>query len=418
MEGGATAWHRRRMHVRRAAPGDAEEIAFLRSRLWPDGSIEDHRREVQDAVAGRPLSTLPLVTFVAEDNRRLIGFVEVGLRSHADGCDPTRPCGFVEGWYVVPDQRRRGIGRALIERAEVWAREQRCTEIASDTWIDNPESQRAHAALGFEVVDRCVHFRKELVRASDNAGEVQPHLYGADLARIHHDHFGTLARAAARELTARLSRRGLSSGTVVDLAAGSGILSRALSERGFAVRGVDISDDMLRIARAEAPAAEFVQGSLWSVGLPPHITAVAAVGEAFSYSADPIASLSALEDRLAAIHRALVSGGLVLFDVAGPGRSGPTGSRHAFWHHEDTYLGMLECEIEGAAKLTRTITLFAPEGGLYRRVEETHELRLYAPEEVEALLTRIGFSWERLERYDDFELKPGWHAYAAAKRMG
>jgi aminoglycoside 6'-N-acetyltransferase I len=35
--------------------------------------------------------------------------------------------------------------------------------MASDTWIDNAESQRAHQALGFEVVDRCVNYRKRLV---------------------------------------------------------------------------------------------------------------------------------------------------------------------------------------------------------------------------------------------------------------
>jgi hypothetical protein len=28
--------------------------------------------------------------------------------------------------------------------------------------LDNEASQRAHSALGFEVVDRCVHFRKQI----------------------------------------------------------------------------------------------------------------------------------------------------------------------------------------------------------------------------------------------------------------
>jgi aminoglycoside 6'-N-acetyltransferase I len=46
--------------------------------------------------------------------------------------------------------------------AEDWARSQGCYEVASDTWIDHESSQRAHEALGFEVVDRCVPFRKGL----------------------------------------------------------------------------------------------------------------------------------------------------------------------------------------------------------------------------------------------------------------
>ena len=51
-----------------------------------------------------------------------------------------------------------------------------------------------------------------------------------------------------------------------------------------------------------------------------------------------------------------------------------------------------------------------------RRVEETHVLRLHAPEEVEAMLDVAGFAWERLARYDDLALAPGWHAWAAVKR--
>jgi len=66
------------------------------------------------------------------------------------------------GWYVEPEHQPRGVGRALIDAAEDWARSQDCTEIASDTWIDNEPSQRAHEALSFEVVDRRVHYRKAL----------------------------------------------------------------------------------------------------------------------------------------------------------------------------------------------------------------------------------------------------------------
>jgi aminoglycoside 6'-N-acetyltransferase I len=113
-------------------------------------------------LAGTPPSTLPLLVFVAEANGKVVGFIEVGLRSHADGCDARRPVGFIEGWYVEPEQRGMGVGRALMQAAEAWARAQGCRELASDTWVDHEPSQRAHEALGFEVVDRCVNFRKAL----------------------------------------------------------------------------------------------------------------------------------------------------------------------------------------------------------------------------------------------------------------
>jgi len=120
---------------------------------------EDHAAAI---VSGAPPSTLPLVILVAESEGQVIGFVEVGLRSHADGCDTRFPVGFIEGWYVEPPYQRRGVGRALISAAEEWARSQGARELASDTWVDEAPSERAHAAVGFEVVDRCVHFRKAL----------------------------------------------------------------------------------------------------------------------------------------------------------------------------------------------------------------------------------------------------------------
>jgi aminoglycoside 6'-N-acetyltransferase I len=70
--------------------------------------------------------------------------------------------GFVEGWFVEENRRRKGLGSQLLAAAEEWVRSQGCTEIASDTWIDHTLSQRVHEALKFEVVDRCVHYRKQL----------------------------------------------------------------------------------------------------------------------------------------------------------------------------------------------------------------------------------------------------------------
>jgi aminoglycoside 6'-N-acetyltransferase I len=69
---------------------------------------------------------------------------------------------FVEGWFVSENYRRKGIGASLLAAAEDWARGHGCVEMASDTWIDHALSQRVHEALKFEVVDRCVHYRKAL----------------------------------------------------------------------------------------------------------------------------------------------------------------------------------------------------------------------------------------------------------------
>ena len=149
--------------IRLAQLPDRDPLAHMCHALWPQSSAEEHARELTLILEGNPPVTMPLIILVAETaDRTLAGFLEVDLRSHADGCNPSRPVGYVEGWYVAENHRHRGIGRKLLAVAEDWARSQGCVEIASDTWTDNEVSQRVHEALGYEVVDRCVHYRKTL----------------------------------------------------------------------------------------------------------------------------------------------------------------------------------------------------------------------------------------------------------------
>lgn len=102
------------------------------------------------------------VVFVAvRPDGSVCGFVEAGSRPYADGCE-TSPVGYVEGWYVDPDVRREGYGRALLEAAEDWARAAGYQEMASDALIDNEMSRMAHLASGYEEVGRVIQFRKSL----------------------------------------------------------------------------------------------------------------------------------------------------------------------------------------------------------------------------------------------------------------
>jgi aminoglycoside 6'-N-acetyltransferase I len=151
------------IRIRPAQCSDHEQLVRMRVALWPQSSSEEHGRELTQILEGNAPVTLPLVIFVAEASDHILaGFLEADLRSHADGCDPSRPVGYIEAWYVAENYRRTGVGKRLLAAAEDWARNQGCREIASDTWIDNEVSQCAHEALGYEVVDRCVHYRKSL----------------------------------------------------------------------------------------------------------------------------------------------------------------------------------------------------------------------------------------------------------------
>ncbi|HET9225314.1 MAG TPA: GNAT family N-acetyltransferase [Thermoanaerobaculia bacterium] len=146
--------------VRPVRPGDARLWCKVRHALWPEGSIEEHAGEIDDFFAGRLRE--PLAVLVAEEvPGRLLGFAELSIRAQAEGCATDR-IGYLEGWYVLPEARARGVGRALVEAAEDWARAQGCVEFASDAEADNELSAVAHRALGFTEVGLIRCFRKDL----------------------------------------------------------------------------------------------------------------------------------------------------------------------------------------------------------------------------------------------------------------
>jgi len=108
------------------------------------------------------------VFVVERPDGSLAGFVEAGTRPYADGCE-TSPVGYVEAWYVDPDVRREGLGRALLDAVEEGARARGYREIASDARPHNLVSHAAHLSAGYEEVDRVVQFRKVIARPQ--AGE-------------------------------------------------------------------------------------------------------------------------------------------------------------------------------------------------------------------------------------------------------
>lgn len=143
------------MIVRAATAADFPAWAAMRLKLWPDEDPVELQREL-------PAEDPASLGLVAEAEGRLIGFAEASVRNYAEGAPPG-PAAYLEGIWVEPESRRRGVGRALLAAVEGWARRQGLAHLGSDALLDNELSHRWHRAAGFAEVERIVVFGKPLL---------------------------------------------------------------------------------------------------------------------------------------------------------------------------------------------------------------------------------------------------------------
>lgn len=140
--------------IRRALASDWPAWAQLRRALWPDCGTELAELQQLLQEGGTVL--------LAFDQGRPVGLAEANLRhDHVNGT-ASSPVGFLEGWYVVEALRGKGIGRALVAEVARWAVAQGCSELASDTALDNALAQAAHLGSGFAETERVIYYRMPL----------------------------------------------------------------------------------------------------------------------------------------------------------------------------------------------------------------------------------------------------------------
>ena len=147
------------MNVRSAQQRDIDAWTAMRLALWPDADFDALRDETRRFFREGPMPGLQAAFVCETDSGELCGMAEVSIHTKAPGCETDR-IGYLEAWFVAEGWRGKGIGRALVTRAETWAREKGCTEMASDTTPDYPVSPAAHGALGYAETAR--YFRKNL----------------------------------------------------------------------------------------------------------------------------------------------------------------------------------------------------------------------------------------------------------------
>ena len=68
--------------------------------------------------------------------------------------------GVVEDWFVLPEDRKGGVGKLLMGALEQRFRDRGCTVMESMTWPFNDLARKSHEALDFREIE--IRYRKRL----------------------------------------------------------------------------------------------------------------------------------------------------------------------------------------------------------------------------------------------------------------
>ncbi len=147
----------------KAKKEDALTVAKLAIQMWEDNVLEKLAAELAEIIGSSEA-----VVFLGTVDGNAIGFAQCQLRhDYVEGTE-TSPVGYLEGVFVEEKYRKQGYAKQLLAACENWAKEQGCTEFASDCELDNTESMKFHLSLGFEEANRVICFTKPLETCCQN----------------------------------------------------------------------------------------------------------------------------------------------------------------------------------------------------------------------------------------------------------
>lgn len=144
------------MEIKRASVKEAGVIAQLAIQMWDDNSVDGLEVDLIDYMNDGG------AVFIAYYSGVAIGFAQCGFRHDYVEGTKTSPVGYLEGVFVETAYRRQGVARDLVKECQMFAKEQGCTEFASDCELDNTESLQFHLEMGFVEANRIICFAKRL----------------------------------------------------------------------------------------------------------------------------------------------------------------------------------------------------------------------------------------------------------------
>ena len=228
----------------------------------------------------------------------------------------------------------------------------------------------------------------------------------------------------ARMLPSVLEYFGLWPRSVLDLACGEGTFAVAMAKRGLQVTGVDLSPEMLDIARERAAKAgldvKFLQQDMSSLSLRGRFDLITCWFDSLNY----LLEIDDLAETFAGVSRVLDRNGIFIFDVNTIRALAVEWVKEPCYVHldsRDLFLASVP-QYDPATRIASLhITGFARENERWVRVDEVHKERGYTLQEIRRCLKKANLRelacWASLDKME----KPGRSTvrvfFVASKRV-
>lgn len=195
-------------------------------------------------------------------------------------------------------------------------------------------------------------------------------------------------------------RFGIQPVTIADLGCGTGSLAIPLALEGYQVTGIDLSEDMLAVARHKAEQQgmlqagghlNWVQQDLREWELPEQVDAALSFCDCLNYILEEEEIVSAFRQT----YKGLKNGGIFMFDVHPPQQLFAYADAQPFFLNEDdvSYIWTSELD-EQRIQIEHDLTIFVKDeqgSDLFHRIDELHVQRAYPLEWLEKQLLEAGF---------------------------
>lgn len=173
---------------------------------------------------------------------------------------------------------------------------------------------------------------------------------------------------------------------VVDVACGTGKMTKLLVEKGLKVVGIDASEEMLTVARAKCKTT-FVRQDMKKLSLPHALDMAVCVNDGVNYLKP--SELSTFFQR---VSNSLKVGAPFVFDVSSPYKLQQVIANNVFYL-DDERETLLWSNKALSGSVEMSLTLFVDDGNSkYTRFDESHTQYVHTDEQIVSALAGAGFA--------------------------